>query len=94
MQPSFSGLFVICAYLLSTTLPVWVTNPNSVTLTSITVPLVNTPKLVYKELYGFLLTPTISKAKVVYNSGCVTFAFLNLKPVGLMNLSYLGGFLV
>lgn len=46
IQPSFSGLFVIYAYLLNTTLPVYVTNPNSVTLTSITVPFVNTPKLV------------------------------------------------
>jgi hypothetical protein len=28
------------------------------------------------------------------NSGCVTWAFLNRRPVGLINLSYFGGFLV
>lgn len=38
MQPSSSGLFVTCAYLDQTTFPVWVTNPNYDTLTSITVP--------------------------------------------------------
>jgi hypothetical protein len=38
MQPSSSGLFVTCAYLDQTTLPVWVTRPNSETLTSMTVP--------------------------------------------------------
>lgn len=38
MQPSSYGLFVTCAYLDQTTLPVCVTNPNSETFTSITVP--------------------------------------------------------
>lgn len=61
MQPSFSGLFVIYAYLDKTTFPVYVINPKSETLTSITVPLVITPKLVYKADYGFFFTPTMSK---------------------------------
>lgn len=43
MQPSSSGLLVTCAYLDQTTLPVWVTNPNSDTLTYKTVPFVTTP---------------------------------------------------
>jgi hypothetical protein len=38
MHPSISGLFVTCAYLLQTTLPVCVTKPNSDTLTYRTVP--------------------------------------------------------
>ena len=33
IQPSFSGLFVTCAYFPHITLPVCVTNPNSLTLT-------------------------------------------------------------
>ena len=33
MVPSFSGLFVTCAYLPHTTLPAGVTSPNSLTLT-------------------------------------------------------------
>lgn len=58
------------------------------------VPLVMTPKLVKRLDYGFFLTESKSKASVVFNSGWVTLAFLNLRPVGLINLSYLGGFLV
>ena len=72
MHPSFSGLFVTCAYLPQTTLPVYVTRPSSDTLTSITVPFVITPSVVYIALYGFFLTPSISRQKVVLSSGCVT----------------------
>ena len=50
IQPSFSGLLVTYAYFPHTTLPVYVTKPSSETLTSITVPLVITPKLVYIAL--------------------------------------------
>lgn len=90
MQPSFSGLLSTYAYLDQMTLPVCVTNPNSDTFTSIIVPFVITPRFVYKLLYGFFFTPKISSGTVVFNSGCVTFAFLNLKPVGRMYLSYFG----
>jgi len=38
MQPSNYGLLVTWAYLLHTTLPVWVTNPNYETFTYMTVP--------------------------------------------------------
>lgn len=91
MHPSFSGLLVTWAYLLQMTFPVCVTSPNSLTLTSSIVPFVMTPSPVYNCDCGFFLTPKISNWKVVFNSGWVTFAFLNLSPVGLMNLSYLGG---
>jgi len=53
-----------------------------------------TPSPVYSFDYGFYFTPSILRQKVALRSGCVTLAFLNLKPVGLINLSYLGGFLV
>ena len=48
MQPSFSGLLVIWAYLPQTTLPEGVTRPRSAQLTSMTVPLVITPRDVYR----------------------------------------------
>lgn len=48
MQPSSSGLLVTCAYLPHTTLPDCVTSPNSLTFTSRIVPLVITPRLVYR----------------------------------------------
>ena len=57
MQPSFSGLLVTWAYLPQTTLPPVVTRPSSLTLTSITVPLVMTPSCVYSGEDGFFLTP-------------------------------------
>lgn len=69
MHPSFSGLFVTCAYLPHTTLPVYVTKPSSLTLTSMTVPLVMTPSDVYIALYGFFFTPKMSRQKVVLSSG-------------------------
>ena len=47
MHPSFSGLLVTCAYFPHTTLPPGVTSPSSLTLTSITVPFVITPRDVY-----------------------------------------------
>ena len=58
------------------------------------VPFVITPKWVYNFDYGFYLTPNILRQKVAFNSGCVTLAFLNRSEVGLINLSYFGGFLV
>ena len=94
MHPSNSGLFVTCAYLPQTTLPDWVTKPNSLTFTSNTVPFVITPKFVYSDEDGFFFTPKISRQKVVFNSGWVTCAFLKRRPVGRINLSYFGAFLV
>ena len=43
IQPSFSGLFVTCAYFPHTTFPPCVTIPSSETFTSIIVPFVITP---------------------------------------------------
>merc|ERR1712087_179305 len=94
MQPSFSGLLVTCAYFPHTTFPPGVTRPSSLTLTSMTVPLVMTPIWVIVWPLGFFFTPMISRQKVVFSSGCVTWALVNLRPVGRMNLSYFGGFLV
>lgn len=59
MQPSFSGLLVICAYFPKTTLPPAVTIPSSDTLTSMIVPLVRTPSWVYIGDCGFFFTPKI-----------------------------------
>mmetsp|Transcript_21106 Transcript_21106/g.58603 ORF Transcript_21106/g.58603 Transcript_21106/m.58603 type:complete len:211 (+) Transcript_21106:649-1281(+) len=92
--PSFSGLLVTCAYLPHTTLPPGVTRPSSLTLTSITVPLVTTPSCVYIWPLGFFLIPMMSKQKVALSSGCVTCALVIRRPVGLMKRSYLGGFRV
>lgn len=58
-QPSFSQLFVICAHRPQTTFPPAVTNPNSLTLTSIIVPFVRTPNCVYMGFCGFFLTEII-----------------------------------
>merc|ERR1712121_565467 len=58
------------------------------------VPLVMTPKLVYIVELGFFFTPRIGRKKEAFSSGWVTFAFLNLKPIGLINLSNLAGFRV
>lgn len=68
MQPSFSGLFVICAYFPNTTLPPAVTIPSSETLTSMTVPLVRTPSWVYIGDCGFFLTPRICNWNVAFKS--------------------------
>lgn len=43
IHPSSSGELVTCAYFPHTTLPLWVTRPRSLTLTSTTVPFVTTP---------------------------------------------------
>ena len=59
MHPSFSGLFVTCAYFPQTTLPPGVTNPSSLTFTSMIVPFVTTPRLVYACPFGFFFTPKI-----------------------------------
>mmetsp|Transcript_13476 Transcript_13476/g.43015 ORF Transcript_13476/g.43015 Transcript_13476/m.43015 type:complete len:256 (+) Transcript_13476:113-880(+) len=91
MHPSFSGWLVTCAYLPHTTLPVVVTSPRSLTLTSMTVPLVMTPSCVYSCDCGFFLTPMMSRQKVVLSSGCVTWARLKRRPEGRMKRSYLGG---
>jgi hypothetical protein len=61
IHPSFSGLFVTCAYFPHTTLPDCVTRPNSDTFTSKIVPLVITPNSVYNDEDGFFFTPIISK---------------------------------
>jgi hypothetical protein len=78
---------VTCAYFPQTILPDCVTKPSSLTLTSMIVPFVNTPRFVYNADDGFFFTPMISKQKVVLSSGCVTCAFLTRKPVGRMYLS-------
>lgn len=57
-------------------------------------PLVMTPRDVYIGPLGFFFTPMISRLNVHLSSGCVTWAFVNRKPDGRINLSYLGGFLV
>jgi len=62
--------------------------------TSIIVPLVMTPREVYIGPLGFFLTPIISRLNVHLSSGCVTWALVNRSPVGRMNRSYFGGFLV
>uniref|UniRef100_A0A183JMP5 Band 7 protein n=1 Tax=Schistosoma curassoni TaxID=6186 RepID=A0A183JMP5_9TREM len=61
--------------------------------TSIIVPLVITPKVVYIGELGFFFTPIIGSWKVVLSSG-VTFAFFTRKPIGRIKRSNLGGFLV
>lgn len=76
------------------TFPLCVTSPNSLMLTSMMVPLVMTPSWVNMGDWGFFLTPIIGKQNVALSSGWVTWAFLNLNPMGRINLSYLGGFLV
>lgn len=51
-----------------TTLPPVVTIPNSLTLTSMIVPFVKTPREVYSGDWGFFLTPIMGSWKVVFNS--------------------------
>lgn len=62
------------------TFPPCVTNPSSLTLTSMTVPLVMTPSVVYSVEEGFFFTPRMGKQNVAFSSGWVTCAFLNLRP--------------
>ncbi|GET93744.1 40S ribosomal protein S8, putative [Leishmania tarentolae] len=90
MQPSFSGLFVTCAYLPHTTLPDGVTRPNSDTFTSITEPFVMTPSPVYILPCGFFLTEMIGRQKVAFSSGWVTWAFLKRSAMGRMKRSIFG----
>mmetsp|Transcript_43163 Transcript_43163/g.102425 ORF Transcript_43163/g.102425 Transcript_43163/m.102425 type:complete len:259 (-) Transcript_43163:238-1014(-) len=94
MQPSFSGLFVTCAYFPQTTFPPGVTSPSSLTLTSMIVPLVTTPSEVYALPLGFFFTPMMSSWKVHFSSGWVTLAFFMRRPDGRMKRSYFGGFRV
>ena len=94
MHPSSSGLLVTWAYFPWMTLPPCVTRPILLTFTSMTVPLVITPKLIHNGDEGFFFTPSTGKQKVAFSSGCVTWAFLKRNPIGLINLSYLGGFQV
>ena len=68
IQPSFSGLLVICAYFPNTILPPAVTSPSSDTLTSMTVPFVMTPSCVYIGDCGFFFTPKICSWKVALRS--------------------------
>ena len=44
------------------------------------VPFVRTPNDVYRGDVGFFLTPMIGRWKVAFNSGCVTWALLYLRP--------------
>ena len=69
-HPSFSGLFVICAQRPHTTFPPAVTIPNSLTLTSIIVPFVNTPSCVYIGFCGFFFTLIMGSWTVTRSSGC------------------------
>lgn len=91
MQPSFSGLLVTWAYLPHTTLPPGVTRPSSDTFTSMMVPRVITPRLVYAWPLGFFLMPMMASWKVAFSSGWVTCALFMRRPVGRMKRSYLGG---
>uniref|UniRef100_H2XW23 Uncharacterized protein n=1 Tax=Ciona intestinalis TaxID=7719 RepID=H2XW23_CIOIN len=43
---------------------------------------------------GFFFTPITGRQNVAFNSGWVTWAFLNRSAIGRMNLSYFGGFRV
>ncbi|CAG2178265.1 unnamed protein product, partial [Oppiella nova] len=81
-------------YFPQTTFPDWVTRPNSLMFTSMTVPFVMTPNDVYIGELGFFFTPIIGKLKVALNSGCVTCAVLNLRAIGRIKRSNLGGFRV
>ena len=65
--------------------------PISDTLTSIIVPFVRTPSWVNRGLFGFFLTEIIGSWTVTLSSGCVTWAFLYLKPIGRMKRSYFTG---
>lgn len=62
--------------------------------TSMIVPLVTTPSEVYIGPFGFFFIPMISRLKVHFSSGWVTWALVNRRPVGRMKRSYFGGFLV
>lgn len=75
-HPSISHAFVICAHLPHTTFPPVVTNPNSLTFTSIIVPLVSTPSCVYSGFWGFFFTLMIGSWTVTARVGCVTLARL------------------
>ena len=61
---------------------------------SIFLPFVTTPNDVKVFDCGFFFTERIGSLNVVFSYGWVTFASLNLRPIGLMNLSCFGGFLV
>lgn len=58
------------------------------------VPFVTTPREVYIVPLGFFFIPIISKLKVHFKCGCVTWAFEKRRPLGRMKRSYFGGFLV
>jgi polyferredoxin len=77
-QPSFSQLFMIWAQRPHITFPELVTNPNSLTLTSMMVPFVRTPSCVYMGFWGFFLTEMIGNWTVTPSSGCVTLAYSRL----------------
>ena len=76
------------------TFPPEVTRPSSLMLTSIMVPLVMTPRLVYIADDGFRFTPMMGRWNVVFSSGCVTCAFLKRIAIGRMKRSYFGIFRV
>ena len=56
--------------------------------------MVITPNEVYTPDWGFFFTESMGSLKVVFNSGWVTLASLKRRPMGLINLSCFGGFLV
>ena len=55
-----------------TTLPPVVTMPSSLTFTSMMVPLVRTPREVYRGDWGFFLTPMMGSWKVVFSSAMLS----------------------
>ncbi|CAO2622148.1 hypothetical protein LEMLEM_LOCUS17424 [Lemmus lemmus] len=80
MHPSFSGLLVTWAYFLQITLPPCVTRPNLLTFTSMTVPLVITPRVVYNGDDGVFFTPSIGKKKValkIWNASRICMSSLH-----------------
>lgn len=62
--------------------------------TSTIVPLVITPREAYIVPFGFFFTEIMSRLKVHFSSGWVTWALVKRRPVGRTNRSYFGGFLV
>lgn len=90
-QQSCEASADVRAYFAQTTLPLVVTRPSSLTLTSTTVPLVMTPSWVYMGDCGFFLTPMMGSWNVACNSGCVTLAFFMRRAIGRMKRSIFTG---
>ena len=71
MHPSFSGLLVTWAYVPQMTLPPCVTRPSLLMLTSTTVPLVITPRVVFGGEEGFFFTPSTGRQKAAFRVCCM-----------------------